>query len=65
MMETPLMDEDDIFHMFFEAVDTFPPEHQKAAEDWLFKAAAALSLVHELATEGAGAVLFGNDDLPS
>ncbi len=45
------MTEDEIFHMFFEAVDTFPPEHQKAAEDWLFNSSVALETVRKLADE--------------
>jgi hypothetical protein len=54
------MTDDEIFHMFFEAAENFPLEHQKAAEDWLFKASAALQIVHEL--EAKGLTAFLTDD---
>jgi hypothetical protein len=41
-------EKDEIIHMFVEAVETFPPEHQKVAKDWLFEAAAALEYIDNL-----------------
>ena len=42
------MTEDDIFDMFLDAIDTFPPEHQKVAQEWLVKVSAALSILNDL-----------------
>ena len=45
---------------FSKPLRTFRLEHQKAVEDWLFKASAALQIVHEL--EAKGLTAFLTDD---
>jgi hypothetical protein len=47
-------DEDDIFDMILQAVESFPPEAQKAAEDYLFKCRAALEYLNDLKTGVVG-----------
>ena len=39
---------EELFYLFLDAIENFPPDRCEAAEEWLYKAAAALDIVEKL-----------------